>query len=120
MPHLLIDDIEPIEIIQGYVARFIHTQNSTIAFWSVQEGAAMPLHQHIHEQVSQVLEGKFELVVDEKKYQLGPGEVVVIPPNAVHGGRALTYCRLLDIFTPVREDYKTRSLETNRNDHAAS
>jgi quercetin dioxygenase-like cupin family protein len=36
---------------------------------------------------------------------LGPGSVGIIPPNAVHSGRALTDCRILDVFSPVREDY---------------
>ena len=34
------------------------------------------------------------------------GEVAVIPSGAVHSGRALTQCRFLDVFHPVREDYK--------------
>ena len=35
-----------------------------------------------------------------------PGEVAMIPPDAPRGGRALTDCRLLDVFSPVREDYR--------------
>jgi hypothetical protein len=36
---------------------------------------------------------------------LMPGSVGIIPPNAVHSGRALTDCKILDVFSPVREDY---------------
>lgn len=101
-----IDQIEPKEIIKGYKARFIHTENMTMAFWEVEAGAVMPVHHHIHEQTSQVLEGEFELTVDGERKVYEPGVVAIIPSNTPHGGVAITACKLLDIFSPVREDYK--------------
>ena len=101
-----IDQIEPREIIKGYKARFIHTETMTMAFWEVEAGAVMPIHHHIHEQTSQVLEGKFELTIDGERKVYEPGFVAIIPSNIPHGGIALTNCKLLDMFSPVREDYK--------------
>ncbi|MEO7766527.1 MAG: cupin domain-containing protein [Ferruginibacter sp.] len=101
-----IAQIEPKEIVKGYQARFIHTSNMTIAFWEVEAGAVMPVHHHIHEQISQVLEGKFELVIDGEPKVYEPGLVAIIPSNTPHGGMAITHCKLMDIFSPPREDYK--------------
>lgn len=101
-----VSTIQQKEIVKGYKARFIHTKTTTLAFWEVEKGAVMPQHSHIHEQISQVIEGKFELTIGSETKIYEPGLVAVIPSSVVHGGRALTSCKLLDIFSPVREDYK--------------
>ncbi len=90
----------------GYRAVFVHSENMTIAYWEVEEGAVMPEHAHPHEQVASVIEGRFELTVDGESKVLDNGYAAVIPSNTPHGGRALTHCRLIDVFHPVREDYQ--------------
>jgi len=94
------------EIIKGFRGKFIHTETVTLAFFEVEKGAALPLHSHIHEQVTQVLEGQFQLTVGDETKVYEKGQVVIIPSNVPHGGVALTTCKIFDIFTPVREDYK--------------
>lgn len=94
------------EIIKGFWARFVHTDNLTLGYWEVEEGAVLPMHSHFHEQITSVSEGKFELTVGNDTHIYESGQIVVIPPHVVHGGRAITKCTLFDIFSPVREDYK--------------
>lgn len=101
-----ISKLESKEIIKGFKGKFIHTENTTLAFWEVEKGASIPLHSHIHEQTTQVLEGKFLLTVDGETKIYENGMVAVIPANVVHGGVALSNCKLFDVFSPVREDYK--------------
>lgn len=99
-------NISPKEIAPGFLSRFIHTENNTLNFIEAKAGSIVPLHRHVHEQLAFVLEGKFELTVDGEAKILGPGLFAVIPPNIIHGGVAVTDCRLIDVFSPVREDYK--------------
>jgi len=94
------------EVIKGYHGKAIHTGSMTLMFWIVNSGESMPIHQHHHEQVAQVLKGEFELEVAGVKRVLRPGIVAIIPPDTPHGGMAITDCELLDIFLPERDDYR--------------
>lgn len=99
-------DVEEREIIPGYLARFVHSENMSFAFWKVQPGAKMPVHSHIHEQVSMVTKGEFALSINGKEMLLTPSRVIIIPSMSPHSGTALTYCEITDVFYPVRADYK--------------
>ncbi len=93
------------EVVPGYHGVFIHTNNMTIVHWRIEAGAELPEHSHLHEQIVNVIEGEFELAIDEDREKVGPGSVAVIPPHVKHAGLALTACRIIDVFYPMREDY---------------
>lgn len=99
-------DLPSKEFIPGYHGKMIHAQNMTLAFWEVEKGAIVPIHNHVNEQIMQVLEGSFEFTLDglTKIYQ--KGDLVLVPPHIPHGGKAITACRLMDVFSPVREEYR--------------
>lgn len=98
--------LESREIMPGYHGRLVHTERTTHAYWEIDEGAPVPEHHHPHEQVVNMLDGTFELVVDGTPHRLEAGDVLVIPPDVPHSGHAVTACRILDVFAPVREEYR--------------
>ncbi|MEP1033388.1 cupin domain-containing protein [Ekhidna sp.] len=100
-----LEDIKPREILPGYTVRFVHTDRMTFAFWDVAKDSPLPEHAHHHEQVAQVMEGEYELTIGGETKRLGPGDVAIIPSNVPHSGMAITACKLMDVFCPVREDY---------------
>ncbi|MBD1384109.1 cupin domain-containing protein [Mucilaginibacter rigui] len=99
-------DIDTKEIAPGFFSKLIHTANNTINFIDVAAGNSVPDHSHIHEQLSFVLEGKFQLTVNGEVQLLDTGMFAVIPSNVRHSGLAITDCKLIDVFSPVREDYR--------------
>ena len=69
-----------------------------------------PLHPHSHsyEQIAIITQGVCDFYCDGKKYRLGAGSYMVIPPNAehyicVHDSPVPVIN--LDVFIPKREEY---------------
>jgi len=106
MAYIDLLDLEEKELVPGFHAKFVHSENMTLAYWRIEAGSSLPDHSHPCEQVANVIEGEFELVVEGEAKRRTPGQVAVIPGNVPHHGTAITDCRLIDVFYPVREDYK--------------
>lgn len=106
MTFLNLKDIEEKEPLPGFKVRFIHSENMTFAHWKIEKGASLPAHSHPHEQAAHVLEGEFELTIGDETRVLTSDMGAVIPSNVPHSGRAITECRIIDTFYPVREDYR--------------
>jgi quercetin dioxygenase-like cupin family protein len=105
MPETL-DALPVREVFSGFHGRFVHSGAMTFAWWTIDEGAAVPEHSHPHEQVVNMLEGELALTVDGTEHVLHAGDVAVIPGGVRHAARALAASRVLDVFAPVREDYR--------------
>src|ERR1700744_185090 len=58
-------DIPTKEIAPGYFSKIIHTENNSINFIEVAAGKEVPRHQHPHHQCAFVIEGRFELTVND-------------------------------------------------------
>ena len=106
MLHTHLDDIREREVVPGYRARFIHSDRMTVAHWNIDAHCDMPEHAHPHEQIFNLLEGRFQLTVAGETIMAEPGTVVVIPANVKHAGTSLSNCRVIDIFCPARTEYQ--------------
>lgn len=104
MQHLT--DIPAKERVPGFFGKMVHGDSSSLVFWDVKKGASIPEHHHVHEQITYIAEGEFEMVIGGKKYLFTAGSVHVIPSNVPHSGIAITDCRIIDSFAPARDDYR--------------
>jgi quercetin dioxygenase-like cupin family protein len=73
---------------------------------SFKKGGVGEPHSHTdHEQVSYIVKGSFEVTVGEDKQIMKVGDSFYAGKNVVHGVAALEDSIILDVFTPIREDF---------------
>ena len=68
-------------------------------------GAEGAVHHHPHLQATYVQSGRFAFTLAGETFEVGPGDSFIVPANAKHGCRCIEAGRLLDSFTPRRDDF---------------
>ncbi|TMI61498.1 MAG: cupin domain-containing protein [Bacteroidetes bacterium] len=68
-------------------------------------GGIGTLHQHYHSQITHVESGVFEVEIGDEKKILRAGDAFYIPSNVMHGAVCLEAGVLIDVFSPMREDF---------------
>lgn len=72
---------------------------------SFEKGGIGTLHQHHHTQITHIESGSFEIEIDGIKKVLKAGDGFHVPPNALHGAVCLEAGILIDVFSPMRQDF---------------
>lgn len=70
-----------------------------------EKGAIGYIHDHYHAQTTYVVSGSFKVTIDGKEQVLNEGDGFYIPPNVSHGAVCLEAGMLIDVFSPMREDF---------------
>jgi quercetin dioxygenase-like cupin family protein len=103
-----IKNITPKELVPGIIGHYAHGERLTFGYVEIKKGSDLPVHQHPHEQITYIIEGQLDMVIGGKPCSLTAGMYYVIPSNVPHGAVAVTDCKVIDAFNPVREDYKPK------------
>ncbi len=98
-------DIEPEQMNPLTTRQYVVGANTMLARLVLKKGAHVPLHQHMHEQISHVVEGKLDFLLDGGSITVSAGEILCIPPHLPHEVTALEDSVALDIFNPPRQDW---------------
>jgi quercetin dioxygenase-like cupin family protein len=69
------------------------------------KGAVVPIHDHPQEQTGYLVSGRLEFDVAGEKIVAEPGDSWSLPADQAHGAVALEACLVVEVFSPVREDY---------------
>jgi len=84
-------------------------QNIMLARVLLKKGCIVPLHSHHNEQITYILEGALKFWIDGKEIVVNAGEVLTIPPHMPHKAEALADTVDLDVFSPPREDWISKT-----------
>ncbi len=93
-------------LVPGLDGHYTHGDNLTLGLVTIKAGTSLSLHQHVHEQITYMIKGRLDMLIGDTEFSLTAGTVQVIPSMVMHGALAVTDCELIDVFTPVREDYR--------------
>lgn len=109
MPVSRIADVIAEEFRDGATRRLVHTDHLMVVvidFFNGPWPEPDPYHQHLHEQVTYIASGEILFLCEgEKDQMLQAGDLFTVPSNKAHTIRLLSKeARLIDSFTPIRED----------------
>jgi len=101
-----IQDLALKNLVAGVSGRYIHGDSISFGLVNIEPGSKFPLHHHPHEQITYILDGELEMEIGGEKVLLTSGSYYVIPSNTPHSAICQKGCTAIDIFSPVREDYR--------------
>jgi quercetin dioxygenase-like cupin family protein len=85
--------------------QFVVGGDLMIARVLLKKGCVVPMHSHVNEQLTYILEGALKFFINGKEIVVRAGEVLCIPPNMPHEAHALEDTVDLDVFNPPRQDW---------------
>jgi quercetin dioxygenase-like cupin family protein len=95
-----------IEICPGITRRTVaHGKTMYQMMAMLVAGSTMPAHSHPQEQIVHILEGQMRLIVDGVPHELSTGDSFYLTSNVPHGVEVILPTRVLDTFSPPRNDY---------------
>ena len=98
---------EFMELVPGARTRTFWANQMLFSLVEVDANAEVPLHTHPHEQGGIIVDGELEMGIDGEVKLLKRGDMYIIPGNVEHYAKAYTVKAVaLDIFSPVREEFK--------------
>ncbi|MFM8218440.1 MAG: cupin domain-containing protein [Planctomycetaceae bacterium] len=109
MPFFQLADLPPLEILPGCRTRIPYGQHLMLSYLEMDPGAEVPLHSHPHEQGGILVSGRLQLTIGDETRVVEAGSLFLIPPGVPHRAVACDGpAVILDVFSPVREDYAER------------
>ena len=104
------EDVEQVEMLDLIHRRTMATTDEAmLCEFYLEQGAVVPAHHHMNDQVGYVIMGLLEMTIGGQVQVCRPGDSYAIPGGVEHSARALKATIAIDVFSPPRNDYRTEA-----------
>jgi len=83
----------------------VHGERTLLCEFRLEKGGVFSSHKHPHEQTGYLISGRITLSMGDETFDVEPGDSWCIPLDAEHAAEVLEDSVVVEIFSPVREDY---------------
>jgi quercetin dioxygenase-like cupin family protein len=89
----------------------VYGEKTLFTEFRMERGSLLPDHSHPHEQTGYMVSGKMKLTVAGETFEVEPGDSWCVPGNVKHHAEILADSVVIEVFSPVREDYLPQNLK---------
>jgi len=92
------------------IKTLVYGDKSLLSEFRMEQGSSLPFHTHPHEQTGYLISGRIRLTIDDETFEAAPGDSWSVPGGVTHRAEILADTVLIEVFSPVREDYLPEKL----------
>lgn len=101
------DEATPVEMLPGITRRTLNEGAlTTLCELTMEAGSHVPPHTHPHEQTGYLASGRFRFRMRDRWLEMGPGDSWSVPGGVDHEVEVIEDSVAIDVFSPVREEYR--------------
>lgn len=94
------------EIVEGIMMKpLVYGEKTLLIETNLSKGYAHELHNHPHEQTGYLVSGRLRMTIDNEVFEVEPGDSWCIPGNVMHKTEIIEDAVVVEVFSPVREEY---------------
>jgi quercetin dioxygenase-like cupin family protein len=101
------DQLRSTPVRAGVSRKVFSGEGATLAWTTLEPGHEPRPHAHHYEQIVYIVSGRVRFTVGDDVRELGPGDVLLVPPGVEHFAETIGDQPVVDlsIFTPRRDEY---------------
>lgn len=101
--------VEVEQVTEGIKRQMIVGENVMVCRFTFDPFVVTDVHSHPHEQITLVMQGTVKFTISGEERIVTAGDVLHFPPDNRHGATMLDEeVVLIDIFSPIREDFLSK------------
>ena len=93
-----------------WLKTLVYGEKTLFSEFRMEKGSQLPDHSHPHEQTGYMVSGQMRLTIGEESFEVTQGDSWCVPGNARHRAEILADSVVVEVFSPVREEYLPQNL----------